>query len=114
MKKPADTAHQAASRLQARNQELGVLLVTARQQQGRTIAECAALIATSRRRYAAMERGTAPIHAAELECLLEYLEIDPHNVWHALTPFVGRRVVITSQPGEAVHIVFQPTEVEQV
>lgn len=48
---------ESANRLDARNQEIGQRLLTAREQQRRSVRECASLLGTSRRRYAAIERG---------------------------------------------------------
>ena len=51
-------------RLQQRNQEIGTLLVQARKLQHRSVTECAERLATSRRRYSAIERGEAAVSAA--------------------------------------------------
>lgn len=71
-------------RLHERNKEIGTLLAMARQQRGLTITACAEYIATTPRRYRAIERGDAPVQAAELEALLEVFHLSgnsPHMVW---------------------------------
>lgn len=64
-----------SARLYERNKKIGGLLAEARQQRGLTITACAEYIATTPRRYRAIERGDAPVHAAELEALLEVLHL---------------------------------------
>jgi len=63
------------ARLRERNKEIGALLSTARRQRGLTITACAEYIATTPRRYRAIERGDAPVHASELEALAPVLEL---------------------------------------
>lgn len=72
------------ARLRARNKEIGSVLATARQQHGLTIITCAKYIATTPRRYRAIERGDAAVHAAELEALMQALQISrlpSHVIW---------------------------------
>lgn len=97
-------SREAISHLRARNREFGNVLATARHRQRKSLSECAAYIATSRSRYAAIEQGTTPIHAAELELLLDYLNIPVEQVWPASVPTKGQHVVVTLEPGEVVNV----------
>ncbi len=62
-------------RLQERNKEIGAFLAAARRQRGLTIRACADYIATTPRRYRAIEQGDAPVHAVELEALAPVLQL---------------------------------------
>lgn len=96
------TSLESITRIRARNQEFGNLLATARRDQRKSLSECAAHIATTRQRYTAIEHGTAPIHAAELELLLDYLNIPAEHVWPALATGKGQPVIVTLEPGEMI------------
>ena len=86
-----------------RNQEIGAILAQARQQQQRTVTECAAILATSRRRYRAIERGEVGVAVAELELLLHYLDIPPQAIWQQHGGTAVPRV-IHLHPGEMVQL----------
>ncbi len=97
-----------SERLQTRNREIGAILAEARQRQHRTVTECAGLLGTSRRRYGAVERGEVGVSAAELELLLEYLEVPPQAVWQELRPQVERgRVILRVPAGETVRLIVE-------
>lgn len=98
------TSHEAMTHLRTRNRELGTILASARRRYGKSLSECAAYIATSRSRYTAIEHGDTPIQAAELELLLDYLNIPPEQVWPALAPITGPQVVVTLEPGEVINV----------
>lgn len=87
-----------------RSREIGAALARARQHSGRTQEECAQHIGSTRKRYAAIERGTSLIAAVELEQLVEYLRIPPLEVWPAelIIPHTRR---IDVAPGESVLVV---------
>ena len=95
-------------RIQQRNKEIGNLLKSARNEQHRSISECAAVLATSRRRYTDIEQGKIGIGAAEFELLVEYFHL------HQISPILQtkdqltgetRRVRVQAQPGEAIEII---------
>jgi transcriptional regulator with XRE-family HTH domain len=93
------------AQLQRRNQELGSLLAEARQQQERSVSECAALLGTSRRRYRAIERGEVGVNASELEFLMHYLDIPATRIWHDVLPRTEvHQVVIQARPGERIQV----------
>jgi transcriptional regulator with XRE-family HTH domain len=94
-----------ASRLQQRNQEIASVLTRARQQQHRSVTECAAVLATSRRRYSAMEQGAVAVSAAELELLMEYLEIPVRLLWQGeRSPSGVHHLVVQAPPGKTVQV----------
>jgi transcriptional regulator with XRE-family HTH domain len=93
----------AGINIEERNREIGQILQEARERQRLTVSECANFIATSRRRYTAMERGEATIGAAELEALMDFLGLSPRAVWQAVADPTSRQVVV--HPGESVQIV---------
>lgn len=97
-----------ASRLQRRNQEIGSVLAQAREQQHRSVTECAAALATSRRRYSAIERGEVAVSAAELELLMEYLEIPARLLWQGeRSPSGVHHLVVQAPPGKTVQVVVE-------
>jgi transcriptional regulator with XRE-family HTH domain len=97
-----------ASRLQQRNQEIGSVLAQARQQQHRSVTECAAVLSTSRRRYSAMEQGAVAVSAAELELLIDYLEIPAHLLWEGeRSPSGVHHLVVQAPPGKTVQVVVE-------
>ncbi len=79
--------------LAERNREIGTLLADARQQQQRSVSECAALLGTSRRRYRAIERGDIGVEVAELELLMGYLDVPLQAIWKEWGSQAVRRVV---------------------
>jgi transcriptional regulator with XRE-family HTH domain len=92
-------------RLEQRNREIGQILFHARREQQRSVTECAALLATSRRRYNAIERGKVPVSVAELELLMNYLQVPIHVIWKdAAKDSSARHVVIQAHPGETVQL----------
>jgi hypothetical protein len=94
-----------SERLAQRNREIGAILAHARQRQQRTITECAAVLATSRRRYRAIERGDIGVEVAELEVLLPYLGIPAQVIWGSLEPGVAPQQVIRIRAGEVLQVV---------
>lgn len=97
---------QVIEEIQRRNQAIGQVIQGARERKSIPATKCAEVIGTSRRRYAAMERGAATIGVAELEVLMEFLEIPPYQIWG------GERgggesspVVVQALPGQTVQIV---------
>ena len=103
------TSREAMAHLRTRNRELGTILGSARRRQRKSLSECAAYIATSRSRYTAIEQGDTPIHAAELERLLDYLNIPAEQIWPALAPKEGRQIVVTQKPGEVISVLVKPS-----
>ena len=94
-------------RIQERNNEIGRVLREARRQRDITVTACAELIATSRRRYAAMERGEAMIGLAELEVLVDFLGIPPRRFSHLTEKEASTdQIFVPFTPGEPVKIVF--------
>lgn len=67
--------------LQKRNQQIGRLLMEARTAKEVSVAKCAAIINTSRKRYMDMESGETPIGVAELEKLMRYLGVSARRIW---------------------------------
>lgn len=101
--------------LNERSREIGEALRRARVRSRRSIRVCAAHIGTSPRRYADIERGTIYVAAVELEELVAFLAVPPHEVWpQAVIDKSRRRVVIDAHPGESVEMVVNiaasPTE----
>lgn len=97
-----------ASRLQRRNQEIGSVLTQAREQQHRSVTECASVLATSRRRYSAIERGDVAVSAAELELLIDYLEIPARLLWQGeRSPSGVHHLVVQAPPGKTVQVVVE-------
>ena len=95
-------------RLQQRNQEIGTLLVQARKLQHRSVTDCAERLATSRRRYSAIERGEAAVSAAELELLIDYLQIPAHMFWKGAYPQAeAQHLVVQAAPGKTLQVVVE-------
>lgn len=92
--------------IEARNREIGLILQEARKRKDIPITTCANLIATSRRRYTAMEEGVALIGAAELEVLVEFLEISAQMLWPAI-PGVSRKVALDAVRGDVLQITIE-------
>ena len=83
----------------------------ARTAKGLSVTKCAGSIGTSRRRYLAMEAGDVMIGIAELEALMQFLEIPVERVWPG--PIAGPLpipVILEARPGERLHIVIQTRE----
>ena len=93
-----------SERVVQRNREIGTLLAHARQQQQRSVTDCAALLGTSRRRYRAIERGEIGVEVAELELLVGYLEIPLHAIWKEPRG-QAVRCVVRIRPGEVVQVI---------
>ena len=94
-----------------RNREIGTLLAHARQQQQRSVTDCAALLGTSRRRYRAIERGEIGVEVAELELLVCYLDIPLQAIWKQRSgQAVGR--VVRIRPGEVVQVMAEERAVQ--
>lgn len=94
-----------ASRLQRRNQEIGIVLAQAREQHHRSVTECASVLATSRRRYSAIERGEVAVSAAELELLIDYLEIPARLLWQGEhSPSGVHHLAVQAPPGKTVQV----------
>ena len=85
------------NKIQDRNREIGHILQEARSHKRITVTICAQLIGTSRRRYTAMECGEAMIGAAELEILIDFLEIPRHKIWRVEGP---DQILISVTPGK--------------
>lgn len=95
------------ARIQERNREIGQILQEARSHKNITVTICAQLIGTSRRRYAAMERGEAMIGVAELEVLMGFLNIPSHKIWQlASSEGSADQIFVPFTPGRPVQIVF--------
>ena len=95
------------TRMRKRNTELGRMLHDARVSLDVTISECAALIGTGRPRYRAIENGEASVSAAELEILMERLQI-PLEAARPSTGGSERKIVrlpITVSPDEVIYLV---------
>lgn len=94
-------------RIQKRNQEIGRVLQEARSHRNITVTTCAQLIGRSRRRYTAMERGEAMIGIAELEVLMDFLDVSSHKIWHhSSNQESADRLFVPFTPGKPVQIVF--------
>lgn len=91
------------NKIQDRNREMGHILQEARCRKNITVKICAQLIGTSRRRYSAMECGEAIIGAAELEVLIDFLEIPRHRFWRMENP---DHVLIPFTPGKPLCVTF--------
>jgi transcriptional regulator with XRE-family HTH domain len=98
--------------VQQRNKEIGALLAQIRQQQRRSITECAAVVGTSRRRYRAIEHGEVGIEVVKLEALMVYLDIPGHLVWQNLESARTHHRIVRIQPDEMVQIIVQNTTEE--
>jgi transcriptional regulator with XRE-family HTH domain len=102
---------EALERFQQRSQEVGRLLHEARTRKGVTLTRCAEFISTSRRRYAAIERGEVGIEFPELELLAEFLEIPQHDFWRKVeTSEDLQQITVQALPGRTMQIlIVQPT-----
>ena len=70
--------------------------------------ECAAVLSTSRRRYSAMEQGVVAVSMAELELLMEYLEIPALLLWEGeRLPSGVHHLVVQAPPGKTVQVVVE-------
>jgi transcriptional regulator with XRE-family HTH domain len=95
----------ASSRYE-RSREIGVALERARRREKKSIRQCAEFLGISRRRYTEIEKGAAFIAAVELEELVRFLRVPPHEVYPAdLVEEYTRRLVVQAQPGESVQVV---------
>jgi transcriptional regulator with XRE-family HTH domain len=95
------------NRLARRNQELGHILATAREQQRRSVREWAALLGTSRRRYRAIERGEVGITVAEFAVMAEFLSLSLRDVLSRATAHQeDERLVVRVRPGDRVQVEF--------
>lgn len=93
-------------KLQERNRAIGQVLLEARSRKHIPVTKCAELLGTSRRRYTEMERGRATIGVAELEVLMDFLEVPSNKVWGKASSATGlHQVVLQALPGETVQIV---------
>jgi hypothetical protein len=94
------------SRIQRRNREIGQILREARVGKDIPVTTCAHLVGTSRRRYVAMEEGTTIIGIAELEILMDFLNVPTQKIWHEKdTVVVPHQVKLEVLPGERLQIV---------
>lgn len=93
-------------RLRQRNQEIGNVLAQTRKQRQRSVTDCATLLATSRRRYSAIEHGIVAIGAAELEVLMEYLDIPKRTFWQS-DQGGTQHVVVQASAGKVVQVVVE-------
>lgn len=105
---PRDKAQPDADPFKQRNCEIGAVLAAARQRANRTVTDCAAIAATTRRRYSAIERGEAAVSAAELEVLMRYLNVPASVMWKELhAASEAKQVVVRALPGERVQLVVE-------
>ncbi len=96
-----------------RSREIGIALERARRRQKKSIRQCAEFLGISRRRYTEIEKGTAFIAAVELEDLVLFLGVPPHEVWPAsLLEEHTRRVLVEAQPGDSVQVIVNIATVE--
>ena len=70
------------AQMHTRNREIGALLKQARTARDESSESVAKVIGTSRRRYAAMERGEALIGAVELDVLRKHFGIPASRLWY--------------------------------
>jgi hypothetical protein len=97
--------HDISAKIQQRNQEIGKILREARGRKLIPVTKCADLIATSRRRYTAMENGEVAIGIAELEILMDYLEVPAHEIWDEVKDDEDSpHLIVQARPGETVEI----------
>lgn len=103
--RPRQEGHGLASDLYERNQDIGRALERARKRAKKSIKQCAEVLGTSWRRYREIERGTVFVTAVELEALVSFLSVPPHEVWPTELITAGtRRVVVTIEEGESVQV----------
>jgi transcriptional regulator with XRE-family HTH domain len=94
------------AKLQERYRQVGQVLREARGRKNESVTRCADLISTSRRRYAALENGETIIGVAELELLIDFLEISRDAVWPDWkSDKVAQQFTVQAMPGETVQIV---------
>jgi transcriptional regulator with XRE-family HTH domain len=94
------------ARLHERYRQVGQTLRDARGRKHISVTKCAEHINTSRRRYASLESGEAIIGVAELELLIDFLEIPVQEVWPNRERTDGaHRITVQAEPGETVQIV---------
>lgn len=88
-----------------RSKQIGAALKRARLRTGKSMRHCSAHLGITTRRYSGIERGTSYITAVELEAIVDYLDIPPHEVWPQPMIDKGRRrVVVDAQPGESIEV----------
>lgn len=82
-----------------RSKILGVLLLDARQANGKSLEDCAAAVGVSAEEYAAYENGQRAPSLPELEALARFLQISPDH-------FLGRKVLEKreSTPGSGLRL----------
>jgi hypothetical protein len=98
--------HKQGVNIQERNRAVGQILFEARMTRHMSVTACATCIGTSRRRYVAMEQGDASIGFAEMEVLMDYLEIPFHKVGSVMKrEETHRQVELRFRPGETLRIV---------
>ncbi len=94
-------------RYRQRNKEIGAIIARARKLGGQTVSDCAAALKTTRRRYAAIERGDAVINVLELQILMDYLAIAECLVCDDREAANEPTVDVEAWPGETVHVRFK-------
>jgi predicted transcriptional regulator len=96
---------EVTTKIQQRNREIGKIIREARGRKLIPVTKCADLIATSRRRYTAMENGEAAIGVAELEILIDFLDVPTQEIWGETKDVEdSQRVIIQARPGETFEI----------
>ena len=94
--------------MKQRDVEIGRALKSARLRNRVTISECAALIGTGRPRYRDIESGESSITVAELELLVELLDIPREETWPTERGGAGQkvhRIPVSISPEETIYLV---------
>jgi transcriptional regulator with XRE-family HTH domain len=93
------TRQRIEDEFQRRNREIGEVIAEARRRKQRSVTECAGILATSRRRYNAIERGEVPVNVVELETLARYLEVPLAEMWREISEGPDRQVAVEFTAG---------------
>lgn len=98
-------------RIAARQREIGEIIREHRKLQGMTLEQCGEFLGMRRQSFSAIENGETAIGAAELELLMEYLNITRDEMWpQKQTEGRVRRVELPILPGETLQITVDMAE----
>lgn len=99
--------------IDARNQQIGVALLSARLAAKKSLRECAQQINTSHVRYSRIEAGATAITVAELEIIVRFLSIPAINVWpQDPANRTKPKFRIQAKPGERFYVLVEVVGLE--
>lgn len=99
--------------IDARNEQIGAALLSARLAAKKSLRECAQQINTSHVRYSRIEAGVTAISVAELEIIVRFLSIPAINVWpQDASNRTKPRFRIEAKPGERFYVLIDVARLE--